>query len=432
MVIKYLPSPDSTKYGRLVVSVTIDALSQSDFSSLESLEERVDRFFSQVVDPEFKAALDSGTILVDPSLQLSPHEMWRAIPKLLVFPETFGSWMLFSDEKFFCQSSQLRSILWLVVMYPVDLLQAFFTCFAFTRRLLESSPMTVSPHNASISPDRTTFPGILLKSLFFSQRHQMLFKYTSFFSRLAQKYDAWILGGSTFLPPLFSAVPQEEAKEEEEKSSQDRARTPLIGCLANGMLCNLSGLFDPLGHLRHVFYKRNLVPEEQPFLEPQSPSIDDDLLPLRSASDQHAEVKNFLGYDLASGLYQSTCDTGSNQLGSVCALICADSWFPDTFPAHGGDNSKDQLPTIVAVPSLISPAALLDQPWLGYSKGTIPPDDMSGVEPALFTERQAWMNFSIQGRDRAHDFAKVYSFFDGAIWGMQCQKIEQLLPRYAL
>ncbi|MCS7161736.1 MAG: carbon-nitrogen hydrolase family protein [Bacteroidia bacterium] len=94
-------------------------------------------------------------------------------------------------------------------------------------------------------------------------------------------------------------------------------------------------------------------------------------------------------------------------LGRLGVLICADSWFPESYRALG-------KVALLAVPSYLMGDSCWNRPWGGYS-GWAPPAD---VQPTTLTEGQAWLTYAMGGRLPRHDSSAIglNVFLKGHFW----------------
>lgn len=92
-------------------------------------------------------------------------------------------------------------------------------------------------------------------------------------------------------------------------------------------------------------------------------------------------------------------------------LICADSWFNDTF-----DTARAAKSNLVLVPAFLSGTDWL-APWSGYL-GDTPEDEQWKRDIGRITEGEAWMKYAMPSKARArgiHDGMTV--FLKGSLWG---------------
>lgn len=94
-------------------------------------------------------------------------------------------------------------------------------------------------------------------------------------------------------------------------------------------------------------------------------------------------------------------------LGRLGVLICADSWFPQSYEALGEID-------LLAVPSYLMGDNCWGKPWRGYSGWETPPD----VDSVPLTEGQAWLRYAMGGRLARHDSSAVgiNVFLKGRFW----------------
>ncbi|GIV22763.1 MAG: carbon-nitrogen hydrolase family protein [Bacteroidia bacterium] len=99
--------------------------------------------------------------------------------------------------------------------------------------------------------------------------------------------------------------------------------------------------------------------------------------------------------------------TFETSLGRLGVLICADSWFPQSYQALGKVD-------IVVVPSYLMGDSCWGRPWRGYSGWPAPPD----VRDTVLTEGQAWLTYALGGRLPRYDSTAVglNVFLRGQLW----------------
>ncbi len=93
--------------------------------------------------------------------------------------------------------------------------------------------------------------------------------------------------------------------------------------------------------------------------------------------------------------------------GRLGVLICADSWFPQSYQALGRVD-------LLVVPSYLMGDSCWGLPWRGYSGWPAPPD----VRSQALTEGEAWLTYAMGGRLPRFDTAAVglNVFLRGRFW----------------
>ncbi|MCS7297297.1 MAG: nitrilase-related carbon-nitrogen hydrolase [Bacteroidia bacterium] len=93
--------------------------------------------------------------------------------------------------------------------------------------------------------------------------------------------------------------------------------------------------------------------------------------------------------------------------GRLGILICADSWFPQSYSALGKVD-------ILAVPSYLMGDSCWNRPWKGYS-GWEAPENIHSTD---LTEGQAWLTYGVGGRLPQHDSTAIglNVFLRGRFW----------------
>jgi predicted amidohydrolase len=99
--------------------------------------------------------------------------------------------------------------------------------------------------------------------------------------------------------------------------------------------------------------------------------------------------------------------------GRLAVLICADSWYPQSYHAVGS-----QRPDIIAVPAFVYPAGQWEARWTGYS-GAAPPSDVDPADLASLTESDAWMKYGLPARiSQSGARAGITVFLRGRFWDL--------------
>ncbi|WP_237060064.1 carbon-nitrogen hydrolase family protein [Microbulbifer sediminum] len=192
-------------------------------------------------------------------------------------------------------------------------------------------------------------------ALFRSKAVLMAAEYQAVFSSLAQQFGVTLVAGSIVLPdPSVSAG----------------AIRP-----GQGPLYNASFVFEPGGRIRGPVRKVYPIESELPFTRPS-----------------RAPLPVF--------------DTPAGRLG---VLICADSWYPDTW-------AQLSAAEIVVVPSFSSPSGIWSQPWQGYN-GAKAPADVNPVDIGQISEGEAWRKYALAGRGR-HLRGGMNTFLRGDLWDL--------------
>ncbi len=98
--------------------------------------------------------------------------------------------------------------------------------------------------------------------------------------------------------------------------------------------------------------------------------------------------------------------------GRLGVLICADSWYPQTFARLTEQNVE-----IVAVPSFLQPDGVWDAPWKGYV--TRWPADADPAAAGRLTEGEAWLTYGLAGRlEGGSARVGINVFLKGDLWGL--------------
>ncbi|WP_193165931.1 carbon-nitrogen hydrolase family protein [Microbulbifer hainanensis] len=96
-------------------------------------------------------------------------------------------------------------------------------------------------------------------------------------------------------------------------------------------------------------------------------------------------------------------------LGKLGILICADSWYPDTWR-----QLRDA--DLVAVPSFSTPEGIWARSWGGYN-GAAAPADVDPADVGQLTEGEAWRKYALGGRG-GQLRAGINTFLRGDLWDL--------------
>jgi len=198
-------------------------------------------------------------------------------------------------------------------------------------------------------------PDPFAAALFRSKSAAMAAQYQQVFSALAQEFGVTLVAGSVVLP--------------DPGVRDNRIHT------GPGPLYNSSFVFYPDGAVAGPVRKVYPIESELPFTQPASQPL-------------------------------PVFDT---PLGRLAILICADSWYPDTW-AQIGDAE------LVAVPSFSSPDGIWDSPWGGYN-GAPAPQDVDGGDVGRLSEGEAWRKYALGGRG-GHLRGGINTFMRGDLWDL--------------
>lgn len=192
-------------------------------------------------------------------------------------------------------------------------------------------------------------------ALFKSKSITMAAHYQGIFSGLAKEFGVTLVAGSIVLPD--PTVEQNQIS------------------VGMGALYNSSFLFYADGTFAGPVRKVYPIGSELPFVEPSR-----DALPV--------------------------FDT---PLGRLAILICADSWYPDTWRQVADAE-------LVAVPSFSSPDGIWGQPWAGYN-GAAAPADVDVQDVGVLSEGEAWRKYALGGRG-GQLRAGLNTFLRGDLWDL--------------
>lgn len=186
--------------------------------------------------------------------------------------------------------------------------------------------------------------------------------YSTVFSQLAKKYQVTIVGGSILLP-----------------GPSVRERTIVTDLSAS--LYNITCIFHPDGSIDSQVVKKAFPIQAE--------------LPLIQA----CPVKDIPVFDLPAG--------------KTAVLICADSWYPESYKQ--ADSLKAE---IVLVNSYATGNNTMTGLWKGYD-GSAMPSDVDPRDVGSLTELEAWKKYALPGRlssTGAHIGVTV--FLRGQLWDL--------------
>jgi hypothetical protein len=199
-------------------------------------------------------------------------------------------------------------------------------------------------------------------SVFASKSERMARIYREEFSKLAKKYAVTIVAGSILL----------------QEPSVSKSGTIRI---KNGPLYNVSAVFNPDGSLqKELILKSFPIADEKPFITP-------------------SPITQLPAFNLPSG--------------RTSVMICADSWFPETYQAAAKKQAE-----VLLVPSYTQPNQIMDKPWTGYS-GFAAPTDTDTLDIGRISLREAWIKYTLPGRIRSSGaHAGVNVTLKGKLWNL--------------
>lgn len=183
--------------------------------------------------------------------------------------------------------------------------------------------------------------------------------YHRVFSALARRYRVTMVAGSIYLP-------------------SPRVEDGVVAA-GNGPLYNVGAVYRPDGRAEPTLVKKAyLVEDEKQFVAPGR--VDD--------------VPVF--------------ETPAGRLG---VLICADSWYPESY-AH----LRERRAELIAVPSYAYPDGAWDRPWHGDAH--LPAETRAAQEGAL-TGGEAWLRYALPGRMKESGArAGINVFLRGRVWDL--------------
>lgn len=185
--------------------------------------------------------------------------------------------------------------------------------------------------------------------------------YQEVFSRVAKEHEAYIIAGSIVLP-------------------SPTVKNGMI-TIGTGPLYNVSFMFHPNGNVDKVITTKSFpIADEQDFCH-------------------NGDV--------------NTLPSIMTPAGSLATLICADSWYPESYVKVKELNSN-----IIAVPSFSVGTNIMSDPWMGYN-GFDFPNDVDKSDKMKITEEAAWDKYALSGRiNSTYANIGINVFLRGKLWDM--------------
>jgi hypothetical protein len=231
-------------------------------------------------------------------------------------------------------------------------------------KLEEAMKTMISSNIGNFLISYATAPSVKDKiaySLFAMKAQQMAAIYHRTFSRLANKYQLTIIAGSILLP------------------NPEIKNNLLI--TSPGNLYNTTVIYQPKGIAYPQLIKKAFpTSEEQPF----------------TTAGKLTEIPIF---DLS--------------IGKTAVIICADSWFPETYQYLDKQNTE-----VIIVPSYCSKENSWSEAWQGYGANTLP-NDVEKTDVGTLTEEQAWLKYGLAGRIKTTKaIVGMNVFLHGKLWDL--------------
>ncbi|SDK70223.1 carbon-nitrogen hydrolase family protein [Microbulbifer yueqingensis] len=195
----------------------------------------------------------------------------------------------------------------------------------------------------------------LAAALFRLKARSMANEYQRVFSRLAQRFGVTLVAGSILLPDPQLAGGSIHA--------------------GTGPLYNSSFVFYADGRIAGPVRKVYPIASELPFTRPARQPL----------------------------------PVFETPLGKLGVLICADSWYPDTWAQLAGAD-------LVVVPSFATPTGIWTRPWQGYN-GAAAPRDVDPGDVGRISEGEAWRKYALGGRG-GQVRAGINTFLRGELWDL--------------
>lgn len=100
-------------------------------------------------------------------------------------------------------------------------------------------------------------------------------------------------------------------------------------------------------------------------------------------------------------------------IGKTAILICADSWYPDSYQRIRAMNVE-----VILVNSYLTGDGTMQRDWYGYD-GANEPDDYDYNDIYNITEQEAWIKYALPGRiQKSRARVGVNVFLRGQLWNM--------------
>lgn len=176
-------------------------------------------------------------------------------------------------------------------------------------------------------------------ALFRMKSEKMANIYQQVFKKLAEQYQVYIAAGSILLPG-------------------PEVKNGILEVDIEEPIYNTSFVFDPDGNLLPQSIRKAFpIESEQPFVTASTTSV----IPT---------------FDLP--------------IGKIGVLVCADSWYPESYHAIQGVE-------VILVNSYCAMDGAMTIPWAGYN-GAPAPIDVDLADIGIISERQAWEKYALPGR----------------------------------
>lgn len=203
---------------------------------------------------------------------------------------------------------------------------------------------------------------VFAASLFRMKAPKMAQIYSEVFKKLASTYQVTINAGSIVLPDLTINKNNIDVK-------------------VSGPLYNTSFIFYPDGSIDKKIIKKSFpTTTELPFV-------------------QACPITELPIYDLS--------------IGKTAILVCADSWYPQTY-----EEIRKSGAEVILVNSYAAGDNAMDAPWKGYDGSTMP-NDVNKNDIGTLKEIDAWKKYALPGRIQSTQ-AKVgvNVFLRGKLWDL--------------
>jgi hypothetical protein len=244
---------------------------------------------------------------------------------------------------------------WLVLLNEKRSVVRASNLEAAMRTMILSNPVSFLRHFLTSEEGERT-----AAALFRMKAHDMAHVYADVFSTLARQYGVTIAGGSLVLPgPVVK-----------DKSIIPDPDEPLYNA---GFVFHADGSIDP-----QVVRKVFPISSELPFT-------------------RACLLRDLPVFDLP--------------VGRTAILICADSWYPETYYHIDSLGAE-----VVLVPSFAGGDNSMEGFWQGYD-GAPPPGDVDSYDIGRITARQAWVKYALPGRlTQTSAVVGVNVFLRGNFW----------------
>jgi len=199
------------------------------------------------------------------------------------------------------------------------------------------------------------------EAIFRMKAQKMAYVYQQTLSKLSKEYKLTIVAGSIVLP-------------------EPEIENGILKIHPNGKIYNVSVVYDMSGKARSPFIKK--------------------VFPINSELGFTSKANN------------PETPVFITPLGKIAVLICADSWFPQSYTSL---NHKD-IKAVVS-PAYVNTTDVWNAKWKGYDYGT--PPDVTQADKNNLTEVEAWKKYAVVARAKPAGIPYALNvFLRGDFWNL--------------